>query len=382
LVTQRRCAPIAGQPALAFGLREAASRTVIDCAHASLLVQPFTARENMYLRVLFTTIALAVASPASAWGPDGHHTIGALADKLIAGTNAATQVAAILNGISLQDAAVWADCAKGIDPSKNFTYQSAGKFPECAIFENPSEEAAMSDFVRRNDTNCPRKPDEESCHKEYHYADVAIQHGSYKSGLTGTHDYDVVAALTAAIRVLSGATAPAPFNVKDRREALLLLAHYVGDIHQPLHVGAVYLNSSGNRVNPDAGSFDAKTETRGGNDIAVTVCPNTKPQNLHAYWDAISDSSNFSQNADALIARARAVPSTAGDILKWPAAWATESVKVARQAFQGLHFTQMAESCWGVTLPATYNATVDTLKQNRITQAGARLAQILKTIFP
>ena len=34
------------------------------------------------------------------------------------------------------------------------------------------------------------------------------------------------------------------------REALRLLAHYVGDIHQPLHVAAVYLDREGRVVDP------------------------------------------------------------------------------------------------------------------------------------
>jgi hypothetical protein len=66
---------------------------------------------------------------ASAWGPDGHHTVGAIADRMITGTHASTEVKAILGDISLQDAAVWADCAKGIDPKKNYTYQNPGTVP-------------------------------------------------------------------------------------------------------------------------------------------------------------------------------------------------------------------------------------------------------------
>jgi len=333
-------------------------------------------------RALVTLLALAVASPSHAWGPDGHHTVGALADKLIAGSHAAVQVAAILNGLSLKDAAVWADCAKGIDPAKNFEYQNAGSFPECAIFENSTEEAAMSDYVKRNDTNCPRKPTEESCHKQYHYADVAIQHGRYETGLTGARNDDVVVAISAVVHVLKGDPASAPFNIKNKREALLLLAHYVGDIHQPLHVGAIYLSASGSRVNPDSGAFDEKTGTRGGNQIMVTVLSGAKPQNLHANWDAIPASLHETQISTAWIARARTVPTTPGDIFDWPAAWATESVKDAQHLFKGLQFTKMSDTHWGVTLPIAYATDADTLKNTQLTEAGARLAQILKAVFP
>ena len=51
---------------------------------------------------------------ALAWDSTGHQTVGAIADQLIAGTNAETQVRKIL-GTSLRVSAVWADCAKGVE---------------------------------------------------------------------------------------------------------------------------------------------------------------------------------------------------------------------------------------------------------------------------
>src|SRR5436309_1048142 len=85
----------------------------------------------------------------------------------------------------------------------------------------------------------------------------------------GPDGHHTVGAVAAATHVLKGDAVPAPFNFKDKREALLALAHYMGDIHQPLHVGAVYLDANGKRVNPDGGTFDPKTATRGGNQILV-----------------------------------------------------------------------------------------------------------------
>jgi hypothetical protein len=49
----------------------------------------------------------------------------------------------------------------------------------------------------------------------------------------------------------------------ERAEALLFLAHFVGDLHQPMHTGLA--------------------EDRGGNDVAVTFFG--FPTNLHALWD-------------------------------------------------------------------------------------------------
>jgi hypothetical protein len=322
-------------------------------------------------------IATAFAHPAFAWGPDGHRTVATLAQKLIAGTNAATQVQTILGNLSLADAAVWADCAKGVNPS-TFQYEHPGTYPECKIFETPAGEAAMEDFVRRNSTNCPLKPGEEICHKQYHYTDVAIQHQTYLLGFVGTRDDDIVGAVIATTHVLKGDPAPAPFNIKDKAEALRLLAHYVGDIHQPLHVGAVYLDAQGNEVNPDTGTFDPSTATRGGNSIIVQ---RTK-QNLHATWDAIPTVLTLSHVNAAWVSSARVIPATVGPDLDWPKKWASESVAQANLAMSGLAFGPQTGTHWTVVLPAGYSTQMRSIKKVQLTRGGARLAQLLRDIWP
>lgn len=90
-----------------------------------------------------------------AWGPEGHQTVGAIADELLKGTAAETQVRTILDGLSLRQASVWADCAKGVTSSDDatFTYQSDGhKFPECAAFAQDA--SAFESFVSRNWKQC------------------------------------------------------------------------------------------------------------------------------------------------------------------------------------------------------------------------------------
>lgn len=336
---------------------------------------------SKFLRLLLCCAGL-ITTQALAWGPDAHQAVGAIADQLITKTHAADEVKALLGDLSLREAAVWADCAKGIDPAKNFTYQSAGKFPECKIFESSDGEAQMSDFVRRNDTNCDRKPTEESCHKQYHYADIAIQHDHYDSSFHGARNDDIVAAVAAAIHVLKGESASAPFSLKDKREALLVLTHYVGDIHQPLHVGAVYLNASGKRVDPDRGSFDATTETRGCNDILLTKTSKVKSKNLHSAWDAYPTPLGTSSVDASLLKRARAVQTSQGEVLNWPTVWATETVGSARQAFKGLKFSKKQSTHWSVTLSSQYAANMDTLKKEQLAKAGKRLADLLQSIWP
>lgn len=340
----------------------------------------------MTVRPFRILIGLAVAllsTIAAAWGPDGHHTVGALASRLIAGTRAEAQVNALLGNLTLEQAAVWADCAKGVDPTKDFAYTSAGKYPECAIFETPEGEADMIDFVRRNDTNCPRVPGDESCHKQYHYSDEAIQRNRYHLGDVGTRPFDVVAATSATIHVLKGEAAPAPFNIKDKREALLLLAHYVGDIEQPLHVGAVYLDASGGLVDPDERTFDPTTATQGGNEITtIHVATNRKSANLHATWDDIPAALQSSHIDAAWIALARKVPASKGPIYDWPTLWASGTLAQARIAVNNLTFGPKQDGLWTVPLTGRYDDSMAPIKKRQLTRAGARLAQTLEAIWP
>jgi hypothetical protein len=128
----------------------------------------------------------------------------------------------------LRVAATWADCAKDVTQSDGgFVYKPDPKFhATCQIFETSEGIARMEDYVARNWDNCQRQPGDDPCHKAYHYTDVAIQHDHYELGFSGTSDRDVVAAINAAIAVLQGQLAPAPFSIKDEQEALLMLARH------------------------------------------------------------------------------------------------------------------------------------------------------------
>ena len=337
----------------------------------------------MRIRFIITTawlvLATALGPPAWAWGPEGHHTVGAMADRLLAGTVAEQQVRVLLGGMSLEQASVWADCVKGVRPGTGFDYPESGKYPECAPFETDAGRAAMGDYVRRNDSNCDREPTEESCHRQYHYADVAIQHNRYATGFTGARRDDVVAAIAAAVHVLKNEPAAPPFSFADKREALLVLAHLVGDIHQPLHVGAVYLSVRGTRVDPDADTLDPETETRGGNRLWLGG-PGTA--NLHSRWDAVPTSLTVALLTDMLIQQARAVPVTPGLAADWSTAWATDTVRIARQAFVGVRFGAKKAGRWPTKLPTGYAARINALKREQVVKAGAHLAQLLQAVWP
>lgn len=325
-------------------------------------------------------LALFRAGPALAWGHEGHELIGSIADQSLS-HHAHSQVARLL-GIELRTAGLWADCVRSVvlRSDGTFQYSPDPRHPEyaypCAAFQTPAEIARMEDYVRRNWSNCPAEPGH-GCHETFHYTDVAIQRDRY-GHYTGASEHDVVAAIRASIAVLQGHPAPSPFSIKDQKEALLMLSHFVEDLHQPLHVGAVYLNASGQLVDPDlAGADDPQTHTAGGNFIRDRFV------NLHFEWDQIPD--DLGTTADgSLLRAAHRIPITAGPLDGWAAVWATESLRLARAAFASATFSPDGAGHWVVRLddPETYARARATVQRAQLVKAGARLAQILNTLWP
>ncbi len=198
----------------------------------------------------------------------------------------------------------------------------------------------------------------------------------------GTSDHDIVSGIKAAIAILQGKPAPAPFSIRDKREALLMLAHFVGDIYQPLHVGAVYLDSFGDPINPDLqdGNLDPKTETRGGNSIG------DGSTNLHAEWDAIPRSIKPTKISAKMLEEARSIDNTPGDASLWPAAWASDTLLVAHRAFSGVTYREdlTKPKHWTAEFKdrKAYLKAKNRIQREQLAKAGARLAQVLNTIWP
>ncbi|HEV7431723.1 MAG TPA: S1/P1 nuclease [Steroidobacteraceae bacterium] len=320
---------------------------------------------------------------AEAWGPEAHQTIGAIADSLLVGSHAEKEVTKILGSEKLQTAALWADCVKGVSDTPPYKYHLNSRYRECDPFQQTEPgRQEMEDYVRRNSTPCHPERTGEACHRQYHYTDVAIEHVAYDRADVGTSDHDVVSVIEAAIAKLNGQPVPAPISFETKKEALRVLAHLVGDVHQPLHVGAIYLDAAGHEVDPDAGAYDPATRTRGGN-----LLVHGRSRKLHGEWDAIPRRLTVSQFLNGGVTLVKRVPVTTGPISGWPRAWASETVGVSRAAFSGLHFgiernsgTGRAE--WPVIEPANYATQRAALQKEQLVRAGARLAQVLEAVFP
>jgi S1/P1 Nuclease len=164
-----------------------------------------------------------------------------------------------------------------------------------------------------------------------------------------------------------------------------LLAHYVGDIHQPLHVGAVYIDSAGNVVDPDSGTFDSITKTTGGNDLYLDQpAPRKKPRNLHHEWDTVRGAVVGMPVPAVVLDEASRVEPTPGSLEQWDVVWASESVVLSKDAFRDLAYEALDEKAkhYLVTLPEGYGGARNQVQRKRVIQAGARLAQILNAIWP
>jgi hypothetical protein len=350
--------------------------------------------------VALTCLLCLYSASAFAWGYQGHRVVGSIAGQLL-NDNAREQVRKILNegaardpkrDLDLRKAGPWADCVKSVERRANGTYDYVVN-PEhlewevpCTPFKSEAERARMVDYAARNWSNClylPDGPDKPpgACHNTYHFEDVAIQRDHFDRSFQGTSDHDLVAAITAAIAVLRDEPAPPPFSIKDKKEALLMLTHFMGDLHQPLHVGAVYLDAGGRLVDPDiAHAIVPDTETVGGNAIQ------DQNVNLHSEWDDIPTDIGDAATRE-LLTEARSAPASQGPIENWPANWASDTIQIAHQAFDGLSFQRSQPPPkveWTVSFDdhTAYLWLADLIKRKQLAKGGARLAEILNTIWP
>jgi hypothetical protein len=354
-----------------------------DCFCQKPLIMPRIHRLTLSLMLaMLPGIALA-------WNAQGHQEVGAVADQLIVGTHAEQWVKYLLADSNLRTVSVWADCAKGVKSSdgKTLAYQDNPQYVECAPFNGPQGAQRFESFVARNWQQCGSAHGTEFCHNQYHYTDVSNLRDHYQADYAGTNNHDVVHAINAAIAVLREQTPAAPFDIADKQEALMLLAHYVGDIAQPLHVSALYLDANGKVIDPDVSGYKISNDTAGGNNIV------DGKKLFHAEWDAPPAApAVFSDQIAELLQLAKQVPPTSGNLNNWSTTWATDSIQVSHQVFAGLHFTMKpAEGGNSENLPekwdvsgvdADYQSRADAIKMRQLAKAGARLARVLETIWP
>lgn len=154
---------------------------------------------------------LVMTSNAFSWGPMGHKIVGQIAEQHLT-ESAKKQVRKLLSNQTLPDVSQWAD-----------------------IIKNEPQ------WVKT---------------KPWHFVSIEDQE-TYAESIKNPEG-DVIVAIAENIKTLKGNG-----SQEDKVNALKFLVHFVGDVHQPLHVG--------------------RTDDRGGNEIRVTFF--SKSGNLHQVWD-------------------------------------------------------------------------------------------------
>lgn len=263
---------------------------------------------------------LSGPAPADAWSGDGHRIVARIAEDRLS-PSAAREAARLLAGEPLSEAALWADRARD-EPAWEWTWRlHFVNVPDGAKRLEPDRDCPP--------VGCPGAP------------------------ASGPPRCCVVGAIEHYLEVLADpASGDAP-----RATALRFLLHFVGDLHQPLHV--------------------SRASDRGGNEIDAELFG--EPMDLHEVWDrAILDRSPGSfwgWRSWRSTARRLTAGIEAGQADRWrrgdPWLWAQESLTLALEVAYpaGPPPYRLGEPYLETALPVV---------QQQLRKAGVRLAQLLE----
>jgi hypothetical protein len=307
-------------------------------------------------------LVFALNVPARAWDAEGHAAVGHVAEENLT-PGARAHVVKILGNSDLASIASWMDQVR----SAYFHTGPLGTDPEALKFN--------AEFPKNG---------------EWHYVDLPLGLKEYHLDGPFARPDDVVHMIEMAVSVLEGGG--------DRRitqqEALYMLVHFVGDEHQPLHVGNGFYDVAADGTvklvtDPDAAK-DLPND-KGGN--ADFFGPD-KYDELHAYWDTnlvqkvagTKDPVVLAAALEKLTAAQGANWKSPGDYHHWAEGWAGESLAAARTAYAGIVFgAETPDKKWGIksikiTLPGNYDEVCTPLAAERLAKAGYHLAEILNAI--
>ena len=246
--------------------------------------------------------AILIPSVCFAWGRDGHRIVGNIAAKYLT-PQAAAAVKDLLGDESLADVSTWAD-----------------------------------EIRRERKHTAP-----------WHYANIDPSHDRFDLQRDCPDEGCVVSAIIKFSHILRDGNA----SRRERIEALKFVVHFVGDIHQPLHLG--------------------RASDKGGNDIKVTFFEDNT--NLHRLWDSgmiRHTKKGWTEYATELSAKITLQERALYGILD-PAAWATESYLLARSnAYDVPKDGQLGQDYFDKNIPVI---------ERRLSVAGVRLAALLNVIF-
>jgi hypothetical protein len=258
------------------------------------------------MRKLIALVLLGGAVPVYCWGPEGHDLVARIAEAQL--TPAARAKVAELLGpnVTMASIASWADSVRR----------------------------------QRSDTG------------PWHYIDIPIDKPHMDMARDCPKGDCVIAAIAAQRKVMMD---PAADPVK-RREALMFVIHFVGDMHQPLHC--------------------SDNKDKGGNDVRTVF--NDRNSNLHSVWDGVllGRMGTEDQLFPAMLKEAEAHKRWGkGTVEKW----AEESHKQSQKVVYG----KLTKEPKGTPVPigADYEKAADPVIRTQLEKAGDRLAHLLNDSF-
>lgn len=200
-------------------------------------------------------------------------------------------------------------------------------------------------------------------HRWFHYTDVPlVGHEKYADGKIGRSEWDLVHMMRYSIAVLQGRESEDNPRKITKPIAIILLSHFVGDIHQPLHVGAQYFDAQGHPTEPKEGADYFPDE--GGNSLRLRITRDVLPRRndpkLHSFWDGDAVLANLPQFPDTMSKEERQARMDAADkelidrlarteprnwrmpaalpLVYYPEAWANEILPLARHLHARLRY--------------------------------------------
>jgi len=166
----------------------------------------------------------------------------------------------------------------GVDDPTSFHYA-----------RHPKIDKQLRDFWRANQ-QIDNMNSAAPSHHWFHYADVPVVPAQkYGEGRVGRRKWDIVHMIPYCLQVLQGRVPEQNERKITKPVAIILLAHYVADIHQPLHVGTEYFDARGRPADPDKEKSALADE--GGNTFALELSdesPRSRgihSKNFHDFWD-------------------------------------------------------------------------------------------------
>lgn len=252
--------------------------------------------------LLFFLLLIPCRSNASDdWGPTGHRTVGQIADNYLKG-HAKRKIKKLLHGESLAFVSTYADEIKS-DKRYNKFYT-------------------------------------------WHYINIPLD-ANYDASKQNP-DGDLVSGITYCEKIIKDKNS----SNDDKVFYLKLLVHFIGDLHQPMHIGLV--------------------EDRGGNDFKVQWF--YKDTNLHSVWDSkmIDDYgmsyTELTKNSDKL-SKEQVTAIQNGSLIDW----VNDTHKLTNKVYASVEP--------GENLRYRYSYLYFNTVRSQLQKGGIRLAKVLNDLF-